>query len=61
VTKIFDPTDPTSRHIQLKDSIQTKLEEAAVARAKLGPTADEKRLAKTLEGLVVPMPSKKAS
>jgi hypothetical protein len=56
---IYDSKDTTSRGLQIADSIRTKLDEAAIAKAKAGPTADERRLAKTLEGLTVPMPQAK--
>jgi hypothetical protein len=59
--KIVDPTDTTSRHLQIKDAIQAKLDEAALARAKAGPTAAEVALMKSLDGMVVPMPPRKAS
>jgi hypothetical protein len=58
LTKIYDPANTTSRHHQITDSVREKLDEAAIARAKLPPTADEKALAKSLEGLVVTLPPK---
>jgi hypothetical protein len=47
----FDPADPTSRHHQIINSVQAKLDEAAVARAALGPTADEVALLNSLRGI----------
>jgi hypothetical protein len=56
---IYDPKDPTSRGRQIQDHVTELLEAAAVERAKLGPTFEEKALAKSLEGLTVPMPKAK--
>jgi hypothetical protein len=58
---VYDPADTTSRHLQITNSVQAKLDEAAIARAKLPPSADEVALLKSLEGLVVPTPPRKAS
>jgi hypothetical protein len=55
---VFDPADPTSRGIQITDSVRAKLEDAAKARAALGPTREEKALAKSIKGLVVTLPPK---
>jgi hypothetical protein len=53
---IFDPADTTSRGRQVQDAVAEKLIKAAEARAKAGPTFDEKALAKSIEGLTVQVP-----
>jgi hypothetical protein len=46
--KTLDPTSNLSRHTQVLDSVAEKLNQAAVARAKLPPSADEVALLKSL-------------